>query len=169
MAQITVPGWIAEGGGRLYHMDNGDLILFDVIENRRIRGESDKYENEYGTIPAWFHCSYQIQGGKPQDRGFVPEGFTIDRVNRWGYARVVKIDDASQSLPKNPCLSCEQVVDFFQEGKMVKVKGEEVLMKGDDGELMRNIIVQKIDFLVTEEHERPHILKVPYKSYTCFI
>ena len=168
MAQITVPGWIAEGGGRLYHMDSGDLILFDIIENRKIRGESDQYENEYGTSPAWFHCSFQIEGGKPKDRGFVPEEFTIDGVNFRGYARVMKIDDASQSLPKNPCLTCEQVVGFLQEGKMVKVKGKEVLLKGDDGELMRNIIVSNIDFLVTEKHERPHILKVPYKSYTCF-
>lgn len=168
MAQITVPGWIAEGGGRLYHMDSGDLILFDIIENRKIRGESDQYENEYGTNRAWFHCCLEIKGGDPSQAGVVPEGYKLFSLSASGF---VMFDPTSGSGWRHefPCLRPDQVIDFIKEGEQFTVQGEELLLKGEDGKIMRVVVVQYMYFVAFGVPNVPHTLKVPYRSDRYFI
>ncbi len=166
MAEISVKGWIAEGGGRLFHEEEGDFILFDLIE---YKSDKDDIENEFGTNPAWFHCSFQIIMKAPEKAGFVPHGFTIGGVSWRGYAQVVKEGSKDECLPKNPCLRCDQVVDFVQEGKFVIVSGKEYLLKGDDGDFKRDISVNDLYFIQSDLPERPHLLKVPHKSLNCYI
>ncbi len=166
MAKVSVKGWIAEGGGRLFHEEEGDFILFDLIESK---SDKDDIENEFGTTPAWFHCSFHVGMEGSKDAGFVPRGFTIERVGCRGYARVKKEGSENEYLPKNPHLRCDQIIDFIQEGKFVFVSGQEFLLEGDDGDIRRDIHVGDLDFIQSDLPERPHLLKVPYKSNCYYI
>jgi len=166
MADVTVIGWIAKGGGRLLHEEEGDFILFDMVEDDR---DCHGLENDFGTNPAWFHCCFQMKVGFPEIVGFVPPGFRIDGMNFRGMARIVKIGDESVTLQRNPCLRSEQVIGFVKEGALVKVTGQELLLKGEDGNLMRNIQVRDLGFPEMKPDEEPKIPGVPYVSELHFL
>ena len=58
MATINVNGWIAEGGYRLIEGPNGNIILFDLVENDQpCKGIE---EDEFRTNNAWFHCCLEV-------------------------------------------------------------------------------------------------------------
>jgi len=160
MADISVNGWIAEGGGRLVHTPEGDVILFDVIENEY---PCDGFEDEYGTNKAWFHCCFHIKVLDLERVGVVPEGCEIFFVFTSGVCTLTS-SGFFNMLSKSPILPCEEVVKFITEGKLINLHGQELLLKGEDGKIMRTVIVSDIWFKSYWVPEKPHILKVPYKS-----
>ncbi len=57
MADVSVNGWIAEGGHTITEGKKNNIILFDVVEDVvPINGIDDVYNNNN----AWFHCSFEI-------------------------------------------------------------------------------------------------------------
>ena len=162
MATINVNGWIAEGGYRLIEGPNGKIILFDLVENDLpCKGIE---EDEFRTNNAWFHCSLEVIVEKPDKVTFIPKGYTLQKINSRGFADIVKIGKEYDWIPDFPCLYGEQAVDYIQEGKLVNVSGQEFLLKGQDGNLMRMIKVTEINFDPYWVREKPKILTVPYKS-----
>ncbi len=160
MVEIEVKGWVAEGGGRLLHFPEGDFILFDLVENE---SECGGFEDEYGTNRAWFHCCLEIKGGDPSRAGFVPEGSMMFYVTAEGYAMM------TGWFREHPCLRPDQVIGFIEAGKLITVKGEELLLNGEDGKMMRAIVVGEIYFAAIGVPNVPHTLKVPYRSDKYFI
>lgn len=165
MVEIEVKGWVAEGGGRLLHFPEGDFILFDLVEND---SECGGFEDEYGTNQPWFHCCLEIKGGDPSKAGVVPEGYKLFSLSADGF---VMFDPTSGSRWRYefPCLRPDQVIDFIEEGELFTVEGEELLLKGEDGKIMRVVVVQYMYFLAIGVPNVPHTLKVPYRSDRYFI
>ncbi len=162
MATITVNGWIAEGGCKLIDGPNGKIILFDIVENDQpCTGIA---EDEFRTNNAWFHCSMEIIVEEPKKASFIPNGYTLQKINCKGYADIVKKGTRYDWIPNYPCLSGEQAADYIQEGKLVNLSGQEFLLKGQDGKLLRLINVTDINFDPYWVKEKPKVLSVPYKT-----
>ena len=162
MATINVNGWIAEGGCKLIEGPNGNIILFDIVENDYPCNGLE--EDEFRTNNAWFHCSLEVIVEDPQKVTFIPNGYTLQKINCKGVADIVKIGTRYDWIPNYPRLFGEQAAEYIQEGKLVNVSGQEFLLKGQDGKLMRMIKVTDINFDPYWVQEKPKILTVPYKS-----
>ena len=162
MATIYVNGWIAEGGCQIVSGPNGNILLFDLVENDQpCNGIED---DVYRTNNAWFHCSMEVIVKEPKKLSFVPKGYMLQRINSWGYADIVKEGTKYDWIPDHPCLYGEQASDYLVEGKLVRVSGQEILLKGQDGKPLRVINVTEINFDPYWVKEKPKVLKVPYKS-----
>ena len=70
--------------------------------------------------------------------------------------------------PNDIFLYGEQVCEYITEGKLVSVKGQEFLLKGKDGKILRAIDVDEILFEPMWVKEKPKVLNVPYKSEIYF-
>jgi len=162
MAEITVNGWIAEGGHTIIEEKKNNIILFDVVEDIiPINGNRDDIliNNK-----SWFHCSFEINIDDPGKLSFIPKGYTLGRIQCNGWAWV-KQEGTSYGWSKNDIfLRGEQVCDYIQEGKAVSIRGQEILVEGSDGIILRVINVSEICFESFWVIEKPKILKVPFKS-----
>lgn len=166
MADISVNGWIAEGGHTIIEGKKNNIILFDVVENLTpINGIG---EDIYKTNSAWFHCSFEINIEDPTKISFIPIGYTLDRIQSNGWAWMKKEGSTNGWTQKDIFLYGEQVCEYIQEGKSVYVKGQEYLLQGQDGKILRAIDVSEIWFEPMWMHEKPKLLSVPYKTYLHF-
>lgn len=163
MADVSVLGWIAEGGHKIIEGKKNNIILFDIIENiDPVNGIDDDI---YGMNKAWFHCNFEVDVQDPAKVSFVPTGYYIERVQSNGWAWVKKTGGTGlDSIAKDMALYGEQVADYLQEGQSVYVKGREFLLDGSDGNLLRMIDVTEIWFDPIWATEKPRLLTVPYKS-----
>lgn len=161
MADVSVNGWIAEGGHTIVEGEKNNIILFDVVEDCYHVGNlpDDKYNNNN----AWFHCSFEIDIEDPSKASFIPTGYTLQRIQRNGLAWGHIIDNEFDMLPFDTCLFGEQVADFIREGQPVSVKGREILLNGIDGKILRMIDVSELWFDSRFVRKKPKVLKVPYK------
>lgn len=163
MADVCVNGWIAEGGHTIIEGKKNKIILFDLVENIAPTGGID--DDIYGTNKAWFHCSFEVIIKDQTQVSFVPTGYTIERSQSNGWSWIFKKGGTElDSIPQSVQLRGEQVADFIQEGLSVYVKGQEILLKGEDGKILRVIDVKEIWFDPSWVSEKPKLLKVPYKS-----
>ena len=163
MADVCVNGWVAEGGHIIIEGKKNNIILFDIVENIAPTGGID--DDIYGTNRAWFHCSFEVNIEDETQVSFVPTGYTIEKAQSNGWAWIHKKGGTGlDSISKSAHLSGEQVADLIQEGQSVYVKGQEFLLKGEDGKILRVINVKEIWFDPIWVIEKPKILKVPYKS-----
>ncbi len=162
MADITINGWIAEGDYTIIEGKKNNIILFDVVEiNNPISGISN---DTFNNNNAWFHCSLEVNIDDPSKLSFIPKGYTLYRIYNTGWAWV-KQEGATRGCIENDIfLQGEQVCVYIQEGKLVSVHGQEFLMEGPDGKILRVIDVNEICFNPLWVKGRPKILKVPYKS-----
>jgi hypothetical protein len=81
MADVSVNGWIAEGGHTIIEGKKNNIILFDVVEDVvPINGIDDEFNNN----KAWFHCSFEINIEDPSKISFIPTGYTLDRIQSNG-------------------------------------------------------------------------------------
>ena len=162
MARIYVDGWIAEGGCKIISGPNGNILLFDLVENNQhCNGiDSDVYRNNN----AWYHCSMEVIVKEPEKLTIVPDGHTLQSFDEYGYARILKDGTSYGYIMDDPCLTGEYVADFIQEATRVRVSGQEILLQGEDGKLLRVIKVSDIDFNPRWVKEEPRLMKVPYKS-----
>ena len=166
MANISVNGWIAEGGYTIIEGKKNNIILFDVVENLPpINGIEDDI---YKTNSAWFHCSFEINIDDPSKISFIPQGYILDRIQSNGWAWVKKEGTAYGWTQNDIFLYGEQVCDYITEGKLVSVKGREFLLKGKDGKILRAIDVNEILIEPMWVREKPKVLNVPYKSEIYF-
>ena len=139
-----------------------NIILFDVVENLNpIKGIDDDI---YKTNSAWFHCSFEINVEDPTKISFIPIGYTLDRIQSNGWAWMKKEGATNGWTQKDIFLYGEQVCEYIQEGKSVYVKGQEYLLQGQDGKILRAIDVSEIWFEPMWMHEKPKLLSVPYKT-----
>lgn len=162
MADVSVNGWIAEGGHTIIEGKNNNIILFDVVESvTPVNGIDD---DVFNNNKAWFHCSFEINLDKPANVTFIPTGYTLQRIQSNGWAWIVKKGTQVEHLIGDWYLYGEQVADYIQEGNPVCVKGREYLLKDPDGKLFRMIDVTEIWFGSVWVQEKPKLLKVPYKS-----
>ena len=53
MAEISVNGWIAEGGHTIIEGKKNNILLFDIVENNTSVGGIG--DDEFRTNHAWFH------------------------------------------------------------------------------------------------------------------
>lgn len=166
MADVSVNGWIAEGGHTIIEGKKNNIILFDVVEDVvPINGIDDEFNNN----KAWFHCSFEINIEDPSKISFIPTGYTLVRIQSNGWAWV-KQEGTTHGWTQNDIyLYGEQVADYIQEGKKVCVKGREYLLQGPDGKILRVIDVSEIWFEPRWIRERPKFLKVPYRCGLYFI
>ncbi len=160
MADVSVNGWIAEGGHTIVEGKKNNIILFDVVEDTvQINGIDDVYNNNH----AWFHCSLEINIEKKNVASFIPPGYTLNRIQSNGWAWVLKEGTTHEWTQNDTFLYGEQVADYIQEGKKVCVKGREYLLKGSDDRILRVIDVTEIWFDPLWMQEKPKLLKVPYR------
>ena len=131
MADVSVNGWIAEGGHTIIEGKKDNIILFDVVEN--LAPVNGLGNDIYKTNSAWFHCSFEINIEDPTKISFIPIGYTLDRIQSNGWAWVKKEGTTHGWAQNDIFLYGEQVCDYIQEGKPVNVKGQEFLMEGQDG------------------------------------
>ena len=166
MADVSVNGWIAEGGHTIVEGKKNNLILFDIVESLTpLEGIDDDI---YKTNSAWFHCSFEINIEDSSKASFIPTGYTLDRIQSNGWAWI-KQEGTDHGWSKNDVfLWGEQIADYIQEGKSVCVKGQEFLLPGEDGKILRAIDVSEIWFEPSWIREKPKVLKVPYKSSIFF-
>ncbi len=165
MAEITVNGWIAEGGHTIIERKKNNIILFDVVED--IKPISGIYDDKFNNNNAWFHCSLEINIDEPDKLSYIPKGYTLGRIQRNGWAWV-KQEGTTYGWTKDDIfLHGEQVCDYIQEGKIVSIKGQELLLEGPDGKILRVIDVSEIWFDPIWVKEKSKTLKVPYKSDIC--
>ena len=54
--------------------------------------------------------------------------------------------------------------EYITEGKWVHVTGMEILTKGEDGNILRQVKVSKLSFDDFFEVKKPKLLRVPYKT-----
>ena len=162
MASITVSGWIAEGGVKIAQGNHSRILVFDVVENSiECFGVGD---DEYNTNHAWFHCSFQIMVEKGRSLTIVPKGYELRDVNEKGYVTIYKIDSTWETMPGTHSMTADQIIEYITEGKWVTVKGLEILTKGEDGKLLRQVKVSNLSFDNYFEVKKPKLLKVPYKA-----
>ena len=136
------------------------ILLFDIVENNTSVGGIG--DDEFRTNHAWFHCCFEINIEDPSEVSFIPEGYTLDRICSSGWAWIKK-KGADKWYPKKELqLYVNQIADYIQEGKAVHVSGQEFLLKGPDGDLLRMIDVSEIWIEPRWFFERPKLLKVPY-------
>lgn len=161
MADVSVNGWIAEGGHTIIEGKKNNIILFDVVENcGHVGGLSDdKYKNNN----AWFHCCFEINIEDPSKASFIPTGYTLQRIQSNGWAWGHKEDNEYDSLPMDTYLYGEQIADYIREGEPVHVKGRELLLNGIDSKILRMIDVTELWFDPRFVREKPKLLTVPYK------
>ena len=160
MADVSVNGWIAEGGHTIVEGKKNNIILFDVVEDIvQINGIDDVYNNNH----AWFHCSLEINIEKKNVASFIPPGYTLNRIQSNGWAWGLKEGTTHEWTQNDTFLYGEQVADYIQEGKKVCVKGREYLLKGGDDKILRVIDVSEIWFDPLWVQEKPKLLKVPYR------
>ena len=166
MADVSVNGWIAEGGHTIVEGKKNNLILFDIVESLTpLEGIDDDI---YKTNSAGFHCSFEINIEDSSKASFIPTGYTLDRIQSNGWAWI-KQEGTDHGWSKNDVfLWGEQIADFIQEGKSVCVKGQEFLLPGEDGKILRAIDVSEIWFEPLWIREKLKVLKVPYKSSLFF-
>lgn len=156
MVRISVNGWVAEGGGRVIHAPEGDFIIFDVIENEYFCGGMD--DSDRGSNNAWFHCSFKVEKSAPEELSHILEGEELLYVPNSGKATFISnIADSRQ-------LSADQIASFIEAGGDIWVRGKELLLKGEGGQLMRTIVANILWFEYYGMPRKPHLLKVPYKS-----
>lgn len=160
MVNISVNGRIAQGGGKLFNESGHEYILFDLIENVP---SCDGFDDFLDTHYSWFHCCFEIKEGDQNRAGSIPEGCEIFTINSSGYAMITQTI-IFHLLHEFPHLQGEQVIGFIKEGRLINVRGQELLLKGKDDKMMRTIIVDEIWFQTLGTQERPHILQVPYRS-----
>ena len=166
MADVSVNGWIAEGGHTIIEGKKNNIILFDVVEDVvPINGIDDEFNNN----KAWFHCSFEIDIEDPSKISFIPTGYTLDRIQSNGWAWVKKEGTTNEWTKNDIYLYGEQVAEYIQEGKKVCVKGQEILLQGPDGKILRVIDVSEIWFEPRWIRERPKVLTVPYRCGLYFI
>ena len=159
MADVKVNGWIAEGGHVIIEGKKNNIVLFDVVEDvAPVSGIDDEFNNK-----AWFHCSFEINIEDPSKISFIPTGYTLDRIQSNGWAWLKKEGTARNWMEDDIFLYGEQVCEYIQEGKKVCVKGHEYLLKGFDEKILRVIDVTEIWFDPLWMHEKPKLLKVPYR------
>ena len=161
MADVSVNGWIAEGGHTIIEEKKNNIILFDVVEN--IAPVTGIEDDIYKTNSAWFHCSFEIDIEDPSKISFIPTGYTMDKILNNGWALVKKEGSNYNWMQDDIFLYGEQVCEYIQEGKLVNVKGREILLQGPDGKILRVIDVSEIWFEPRWIRERPKVLKVPYQ------
>ena len=163
MADITVSGWIAEGGVKIIQGERSKILVFDVIENTIECGGIG--DDEFNTNHAWFHCSFQINVEKGRSLTIVPPGYTLRDVNEKGYVTINQIGDTWKIMPgMYNSMTTDQVVEYITEGKWVHVTGMEILTKGEDGNILRQVKVSKLSFDDFFEVKKPKLLRVPYKT-----
>ena len=122
----------------------------------------------YKTNSAWFHCSFEINIEDSSKASFIPTGYTLDRIQSNGWAWI-KQEGTDHDWSKNDVfLWGEQIAEYIQEGKSVCVKGQEFLLPGDDGKILRAIDVSEIWIEPVWIREKPKVLKVPYKTSLFF-
>ena len=160
MAEISVNGWIAEGGHTIIKGNKNNILLFDIVENNTTVGGIG--DDEFRTNHAWFHCSFEINIEDPSEASFIPVGYTLYKIQSNGWAWIKKEGSDEWSPKKNLRLYVEQITGYIKEGKSVNVKGQEYLIKGADGNLLRVIDVTEISLEPFFFFERPKVLKVPY-------
>ena len=80
MADISVNGWIAEGGHTIIEGKKNNILLFDVVEN--IVPTTGIEDDIYKTNSAWFHCSFEIDIEDPSKISFIPTGCCEDNLDR---------------------------------------------------------------------------------------
>ena len=161
MADISVQGWIAEGCPTIIERGKNKILLFDIVENTNHVGGIDN--DEFRTNSAWFHCSFEINIEDTSKASLIPVGYTLDKVHSNGWAWVKKEGTAYEHLTNlDTFLNVEQVADYIKEGKSVYVSGQEYLLTGIDGKLLRMIDVTEISLQPRWMREKPKILKVPY-------
>ena len=166
MANISVNGWIAEGGCRIIEGKKNKIILFELIEN--IAPTGGITNDVYGTNKAWFHCSFEVDVMDTSTLSVIPPGYTLQSIDNQGWAGIVKEGSRYDRLHGGTSLYGEQVAGYIQEGKLVNVKGQEYLLEGSDRRLLRVINVHEIFFDPTWVREKPKLLTVPYKSDITF-
>ena len=160
MADVSVNGWIAEGGHTIVEGKKNNIILFDVVEDTvQINGIDDVYNNNH----AWFHCSLEINIEKKNVASFIPPGYTLNRIQSNGWAWVLKEGTTHEWTQNDTFLYGEQVADYIKKKKKVCVKGREYLLKGGDDKILRVIDVSEIWFDPLWVQEKPKLLKVPYR------
>ena len=160
MAEISVDGWVAEGGHCIIEGKKNNILLFDIVENNTSVGGIG--DDEFRTNHAWFHCCFEINIEDPSEVSFIPEGYTLDRICSSGWAWIKKKGADKWYPPKELQLYVNQIADYIQEGKAVHVSGQEFLLKGPDGDLLRMIDVSEIWIEPRWFFERPKLLRVPY-------
>ncbi len=156
MVKISANGWVAEGGGRVIHAPEGDFIIFDMIENDYFCGGLD--DTDWGTNNAWFHCSFKVQKSDPEELYHIMEGEELLYVPNSGMGTF------KFNIAENYQLNADQIASFINAGADIWVRGKELLLKGEDGQLMRTIVANIVWFEYYGMPRKPHRLKVPYKS-----
>lgn len=160
MAEISVNGWIAEGGHTTVKGNKNIIILFDVIEDAMpINGIDDVFNNNN----AWYHCNFEINIDQKEVVSFIPPGHTINRIESNGRAILLKEGTKHEWSLNDMFLTGEQVADYIQEGKRVCVKGRIFLLKGADDKILKVIDVSDLWFELLGRFEKPKLLKVPYR------
>jgi len=94
----------------------------------------------------------------------VPPDYTLRDVNEKGYVTINKIGDTWNTIPGYNSMTIDQVVEYITEGKWVQVTGLEILTRGEDGNILRQVKVSKLSFDDFFEVKKPKLLSVPYKS-----
>lgn len=167
MASISIKGWIAEGGCQIYQGRKNKVLVFDVVEEEESYGGIESID-DYNTNHAWFHCSLENALEDSAKLTIIPLGYTLKDVGWKGYATICKEDDKWSIIPNEPRITAEQIADYIVEGKWVYLNGNEVLVRGENGKLIRLVKVTHISFDDWFEVKKPKLLSVPYKS-TMFI
>jgi hypothetical protein len=112
MADVSVNGWIAEGGHTIVEGKKNNLILFDIVESLTPLDGID--DDIYKTNSAWFHCSFEINIEDSSKASFIPTGYTLDRIQSNGWAWI-KQEGTDHGWSKNDVfLWGEQIADYIQ-------------------------------------------------------
>ena len=112
MADVSVNGWIAEGGHTIIEGKKNNIILFDIVENLTPVGGIN--DDIYKTNSAWFHCSFEINIEDSSKASFIPTGYTLDRIQSNGWAWI-KQEGTENGWAKNDVfLWGEQIAEYIQ-------------------------------------------------------
>ena len=162
MADVSVCGWVAEGGVQIIQGAKDKILVFDVVENTiECGGIAD---DEFNTNHAWFHCSMQITLGEDRQLAIIPPGYMLRDVNEKGIVSICKTENTWETIPGYPCMTADQIAEYIVEGKWIQVTGLEVLVKGEDGNILRQVKVSRLSFDTFFEVKKPKLLRVPYKT-----
>ena len=137
MAEISVDGWVAEGGHSIIEGKKNNILLFDIVENNTSVGGIG--DDEFRTNHAWFHCCFEINIEDPSEVSFIPEGYTLDRICSSGWAWIKKKGADKWYPPKELQLYVEQIADYIAL-PLWPVYYEDISFKERGKGLIRNII-----------------------------